>query len=685
MLKFVQKHKKDVPLLFTLKIHTFMKANLSSQIKLDRTPKRYYRPANAFERTALTRFEKIQTEIYESTEEGSSQIAKEVSDLIRNRKKEGRFCVMALGSGPGPHSVYKELVRLHRDEKLSFSNVIVFNISEFYPLDETAPGTTRILQETLLNQVDIDPTNVFTPRGTTEKEGVFEFCKEYEKSIENYGGLDLALLEIGPLGNLGFNEPGSQANSSTRLMLIGSESRHNASGMFSSTESVPGSAITMGISTILGAKKLILMAWGENKAAIIKGAIEGNVTDALPASYLQLHKDAKVVLDLSAAENLTRISTPWLVTSCEWNDKLIRRAIVWLCKITGKPILKLTNKDYNDNGLSELLALYGSAYNVNIKIFNDLQHTITGWPGGKPNADDTYRPERAKPYPKRVIIFSPHPDDDVISMGGTLRRLVEQKHEVHVAYETSGNIAVGDEEVVRFMHFINGFNQLFNNSADQVINEKYAEIRNFLKEKKDGDMDSRDILTIKGLIRRGEARTACTYNNIPLERCHFLDLPFYETGKIQKNPISEADVEIVRNLLREVKPHQIFVAGDLADPHGTHRVCTDAVFAAVDLEKEEGAKWLKDCRIWMYRGAWAEWEIENIEMAVPISPEELRAKRNSILKHQSQMESAPFLGNDERLFWQRSEDRNRGTATLYDKLGLASYEAMEAFVEYVPL
>ena len=354
-------------------------------------------------------------------------------------------------------------------------------------------------------------------------------------------------------------------------------------------------------------------------------------------------------------------------------------------ELTGKPILKLTNKDYNENGLSELLALYGSAYNVNIKIFNDLQHTITGWPGGKPNADDTYRPERAKPYPKRVIVFSPHPDDDVISMGGTIRRLVEQKHDVHVAYETSGNIAVGDEEVIRFLHFINGFNQLFNNSEDQVINEKYTEIRNYLKDKKDGDMDTRDILTIKGLIRRGEARTACTYNNIPLDHCHFLDLPFYETGKIQKNPISEADVEIVRNLLREVKPHQIFVAGDLADPHGTHRVCTDAVFAAIDLEKEEGAKWLKDCRIWMYRGAWAEWEIENIEMAVPISPEELRAKRNSILKHQSQMESAPFLGNDERLFWQRSEDRNRGTAALYDSLGLASYEAMEAFVEYIPL
>ena len=432
-------------------------------------------------------------------------------------------------------------------------------------------------------------------------------------------------------------------------------------------------------------KKIYLLAWGEEKAQKVKECVEGPVTDTIPASYLQTHNNAHVAIDLSAAANLTRIQRPWLVTSCEWNDKLIRSAIVWLCQLTGKPILKLTNKDYNENGLSELLALFGSAYNVNIKIFNDLQHTITGWPGGKPNADDTYRPERAKPYPKRVVVFSPHPDDDVISMGGTIRRLVEQKHDVHVAYETSGNIAVGDEEVIRFLHFINGFNQIFNNSEDQVINDKYTEIRKYLKEKKDGDMDTRDILTIKGLIRRGEARTACTYNNIPLDHCHFLDLPFYETGKIQKNPISEADVEIVRNLLREVKPHQIFVAGDLADPHGTHRVCTDAVFAAIDLEKEEGAKWLKECRIWMYRGAWAEWEIENIEMAVPISPEELRAKRNSILKHQSQMESAPFLGNDERLFWQRSEDRNRGTAALYDSLGLASYEAMEAFVEYIPL
>ena len=454
---------------------------------------------------------------------------------------------------------------------------------------------------------------------------------------------------------------------------------------FGTSEPVPPCSITMGISTILRSRKIYLVAWGEEKAEIIQKTIEGKITDAIPASFLQTHNDAHVIIDLSAASQLTRIVHPWLVKSCEWTDKLVRSALVWLCQITGKPILKLTNKDYNENGLSELLALYGSAYNANIKIFNDLQHTITGWPGGKPNADDTYRPERATPYPKRVIVFSPHPDDDVISMGGTLRRLVQQGHEVHVAYETSGNIAVGDEEVTRFMHFINGFNQLFDNDKDETIRKKYKEIKQFLMKKKEDDLDTRDILTIKGLIRRGEARTACTFNNIPLDRVHFLDLPFYESGTIEKLPMTEKDVNIVRALLRKVKPHQIYVAGDLADPHGTHRKCTDAVLAAIDLEKEAGEAWLKDCRIWMYRGAWAEWEIENIEMCVPMSPEELRAKRNSILKHQSQMESAPFLGSDERLFWQRAEDRNHATAALYDRLGLACYEAMEAFKEYKPL
>jgi glucosamine-6-phosphate deaminase len=662
-----------------------MKTNLTSQITLRTVSPKYYRPEDAFERSALTRFEKIPTDIYESAERGAKHIANEIARTIRNKQSEGRFCVLALTGGNSPRNVYKELVRQHKEEDLSFRNVVVFNLYEYYPLTADAINSNlNSLKEMLLDHIDIDPYNVFSPDGTIQKRTITEFCRLYEQRIESFGGIDCALLGIGRVGNIAFNEPGSRINSVTRLILLDQDSRKDASKAFGSLESTPLSSITMGISTILSAKSVFLIAWGENKARMIQQCVEGQVTDSIPSSYLQTHNNTHVVLDLSAAANLTRIQRPWLVTSCEWDDKLIRSAIVWLCTRVKKPILKLTNKDYNENGLSELLALYGSAYNVNIKVFNDLQHTITGWPGGKPNADDTNRPERALPYPKRVIIFSPHPDDDVISMGGTLRRLVEQGHEVHVAYETSGNIAVGDEEVVRFLHFINGFNQLFDDAENPVINEKYTEIRQFLRDKKDGDIDSSDVLTLKGLIRRGEARIASSYNNIPLSRVHFLDLPFYETGRIRKNPLTETDVTIVRKLISDLKPHQIFVAGDLADPHGTHKVCTDAVFAAIDEEKEAKAEWLSDCRIWMYRGAWAEWEIENIEMAVPVSPEELRSKRNAILKHQSQMESAPFLGNDERLFWQRSEDRNRATAALYDNLGLASYEAMEAFVEYVP-
>lgn len=663
-----------------------MKTNLSSQITLNRVSPRYYKPVDDIERSVLTRLEKIPTDIYESQEEGSCRTAEEIADLIADKQHRGENCVLALAGGNSPMELYDSLVDKHVNGGLSFRNVVVFVMYEYYPLERGAAYSNyQTLYEHFLSRVDIAPENIYTPDSTIAQTRVLGFCSDFEQKIAEHGGIDVAVLGIGQMGNIALNQAGSQINSRTRLVLLENSSRSDAAKVFGGQENVPACSITMGVGTLLSARYIYLLAWGEEKAEVVKLAVEGNVTDTLSASFLQMHNNVRVVTDLAAAGHLTRIQRPWLVTSCEWNEKLIRSAIVWLCGLTGKPILKLTNKDYNENGLGELLALYGSAYDVNIRIFNDLQHTITGWPGGKPDADDTYRPERAKPYPKRVVIFSPHPDDDVISMGGTLQRLVKQHHEVHVAYETSGNIAVGDEEVIRFLHFINGFNQLFDNGANAAINEKYAEIRKFLAAKKSNDMDTRDILTIKGLIRRGEARIASMYSGIPLERVHFLDLPFYETGKIQKNPISEADVEIVRNLLREVKPHQIFVAGDLADPHGTHRVCTDAVFAAIDLEKEAGAEWLRDCRIWMYRGAWAEWEIENIEMVVPISPEELRAKRNAILKHQSQMESAPFLGNDERLFWQRSEDRNHATAELYKNLGLAAYEAMEAFVEYVPL
>lgn len=661
-----------------------MKMNLSSSIVLNKIPEQFYRPRTAVDRSEITRNEKITTEIFAKVDEGVKLIANAIEADIKAAETAGRDCVLGLGTGQSLTPVFEELTRRH-EAGLSFANVVVFNAYEYFPLNEGSKNSSLVkLHELFLDKVDVKPENVFSFDGTIAQNMVTEHCRAYEKQIKAHGGIDILVLGIGRRGNVASNEPGSGLTSVARLVLTDDITRNEMNMSFVSQEPVPPCSVTLGMSNILKAKKIFVTAWGDEKADIIQKMVEGNISEDIPATFLQTHADATVVTDLAAAAKLTRIVHPWLVTRCEWNDKLTRSAVVWLCQKTGKPILKLTNKDYNDNGLNELLALYGSGYNVNIKIFNDLQHTITGWPGGKPNADDTYRPERANPFPKRVIVFSPHPDDDVISMGGTIRRLVQQGHDVHIAYETSGNIAVGDEEVTRFMHFVNGFNQLFIDNSDETIKKMYADIKTFLANKKAGDIDTPEVRTIKGLIRRGEARTACTFNGIPLDHVHFLDLPFYESGKIEKLPMSERDVNIVRDLILEVKPQQIFVAGDLADPHGTHRKCTDAVLAALDLEKEANAAWLKDCRVWMYRGAWAEWEIENIEMCVPMSPEELRAKRNSILKHSSQMESAPFLGNDERLFWQRSEDRNHDTAKLYHDLGLACYEAMEAFVEYVP-
>ncbi|MBS5796754.1 MAG: glucosamine-6-phosphate deaminase [Dysgonomonas mossii] len=660
-----------------------MRLDLSSQIVLDRVSPRYYRPENEFELSALTRFEKVPTQIYESSVEASLSIARDIAHKIKNKTIAGQKFVLALPGGHSPQTIYQELIRLHKEDGLSFKDVVIFNIYEFYPLAPQSSGNLKLLKESFLDYIDIDLNNVYSPDGQVRKEEILNYCKAYEQTIQNVGGIDYLLLGLGRAGNIGINIAGSSMNSNTRLVLLDQQSRKEAINTFGSLEQVPPSAVTMGISTIMRAREIALIAWGEDKAKSIKDVVEGPVSESVPASCLQAHPNTTVHIDLNAAFSLTRINQPWLVTSCEWTSKMIRRAIVWLCFKVNKPILKLTNKDYQDNSLEELLALYGSAYNVNIKIFNDLQHTITGWPGGKPNADDTNRPERAAPYPKKVIVFSPHPDDDVISMGGTFKRLVDQKHDVHVAYQTSGNIAVGDEEVVRYVSFLEDVRNKYD-ANNEVLKKKYADVLQFLlQDKKEGDVDTADILFMKGHIRRQEATTACRYVGVQPENVTFLDLPFYETGRVKKNPISEADVEIVKNYLVSVQPHQIFVAGDLADPHGTHKVCLDAILAAIDELK--GAEWLKECRIWMYRGAWAEWEIDHIEMAVPISPEELRKKRNAILKHQSQMESAPFLGNDERLFWQRSEDRNRATAELYRQLGLASYEAIEAFVEYHPL
>lgn len=658
-----------------------MQYDLSSKITLERTPERYFRSTDMIENLRQTRYEKLRTNIYADATEGSLSVAQKVAGLIREKETAGKLCILGLSGGFSPLGVYEELVRMHQEEHLSFANVVVFNVSEFFPYNNGEHhSNAKLLRAYLLDKVDFKHDNFYSPDEHVNRSNVYEFCKRYEELIEQHGGLDLVLVSVGLVGNIAYNEPGSQVSTLTRLMLLDNQSQRDLKRYYSSASEVPSSAITMGLATLLNAEQVILLAWGENKSAILKDVIEGKTDDNVPASFLQLHKNAMAAIDLNAAQYLTRISHPWLVGPCEWTDKLIRRAIVWLCNETEKPILKLTNKDYNQHGLDELLALYGSAYNVNIKIFNDLQRTITGWPGGKPNADDSNRPERAKPYPKRVVIFSPHPDDDVISMGGTFQRLVEQHHDVHVFYQTSGNIAVGDEEVIRYISLMLNVVERFDSQNNQH-RMNYEKILHFLKEeKKSGDVDPPVVLFIKAQIRREEARSACRYVGVKAENVHFLDLPFYETGKVQKGKLSDKDILKIIPLLEKIQPHQIYVAGDLADPHGTHKVCLDAALAAI--HELKNTFWMKECRVWMYRGAWAEWEIDYIEMAVPISPEQLRQKRNAILRHQSQMESAPFLGNDERLFWQRAEDRNQTTANLYNRLGLASYEAIEAFVEY---
>jgi glucosamine-6-phosphate deaminase len=628
----------------------------------------------------LTAFEKVPVKIFKGSTEASEFVAKEIAALIKTRIAEGKNCVLGLATGSTPTRVYAELVKMHKTEGLSFKNVHTFNLDEYYPMQpDSIQSYVRFMNEHLFNHIDIPKNQIHIPDGTLTKERIAEFCKDYEKKIDDLGGIDIQVLGIGRTGHIGFNEPGSTEKSFTRLVTLDQVTRIDAASDFFGEENVPRKAITMGVGSILKAKRVIMMAWGEGKAKVISKAVEGPITDQIPSSFLQKHNNCLVVLDDAASSELVRVKTPWILDSIEWNDTLIRKAVVWLCQTINKPVLKLTNHDYMEHGMGDIITEFGSAYQVNIKVFNYLQHTITGWPGGKPNADDTYRPERAKPFPKRVIIFSPHPDDDVISMGGTFIRLVDQGHEVHVAYQTSGNIAVFDDDAVRFADFVRDANQQFGFSKDE--GEKfYKKIVQSIKKKGPGQNDSPEVLAIKGLIRRGEAKAGGRYVGIPDEQMHFLDMPFYETGAVKKKPLGEDDIKVTMDIIEKIKPHQIYAAGDLSDPHGTHRVCLAAVMEAVNRLKKND--WMKDCWVWLYRGAWQEWDIDQIEMAVPLSPEELMRKRRAVFKHQSQKDSAMFPGSDKREFWMRAEDRNHATAHAYNALGLAEYEAMEAFVRH---
>ena len=629
-----------------------------------------YKKAGKFEET---RFEKIHNIIFQSSHEASVLVAREIADLIQEKEKNNQKCILGLATGSSPIKVYEELVRLHKEEGLSFANVITFNLDEYLPMrKENLHSYFHFMHEHLFNHVDIPPENINIPDGTVDKENLYQSCIDYELKIKDYGGLDFQLLGIGRTGHIGFNEPGSHVNSGTRDITLNHITRVDAAPEFLGINNVPRKAVTMGIGTVMKAKRIILLGWGSNKSSILQQTIEGEISKAVPATYLQKHPNTTFVIDTEASSELTRVKTPWLVGSCTWAEPLKFKAAVWLSKLVNKPILKLTDNDYNNNGMSGLLAQEGKAYDLNIKLFNKLQHTITGWPGGKPHADDSNRPERAIPEHKRIIIFSPHPDDDVISMGGTLDRLVEQGHDVHVVYQTSGNIAVSDDEALKFAQISM---KLCNSSS------KPKEIVNII-EKRDNDVvDHIEVRKLKGLIRRSESYAAVRSLGVKEENVHFLDLPFYETGTAKKNKLSEADYEIMYAIIDKIKPHQIYAAGDLSDPHGTHEVCLNALYTT--LYRLKPNEYMNDCWVWLYRGAWHEWDAYEIDMAVPMSPDQVMKKRLAIFYHQSQKDGVMYQGDDIREFWVRVEDRNRLTARIYHDLGMADYQAMEAFKRYI--
>ncbi|MBO7544328.1 MAG: glucosamine-6-phosphate deaminase [Bacteroidales bacterium] len=614
-------------------------------------------------------FERIKAEIFDESRQASYAIADIITDAIA--ASGDRTFRLGLTTGSTPRSLYNELARRYEAGKVSFKNVEIVSIDEYYPssVNDRQSRNYR-LHESLLDKVDIPAENIFIPDGSVPQNEVSAYCAKFDAIARN---LDLLVIGVGEQGQVGFNEAGSRENSRTRTVRLSYKSRKRQARNFNGDmAATPAAAITIGIGTMLTAKKIILMAWGEGKAEAVRAVVEDAPNDAIPASFLQSHDDISFYVDATAASLLTRIVAPWLVGPCEWTKKFIRGAVVWLCQKVGKPILKLTEKDYLENNLGEIIEKYGPFDKINIEVFNDLQHTITGWPGGKPNADDSTRPVPAKPFPKTVLIFSPHPDDDVISMGGTFIRLVSQGHDVHVAYETSGNVAVHDDVVLQHMDcaFQLGF-------AD-----KFASVKALVDSKIPGEPEPRALLDIKGAIRRSEARGAVrSFGLDDNTNVHFLNLPFYESGGVKKMPRTQADVDIIKKLISDLKPDMIFMAGDLADPHGTHRVCTEAALEALDQLREEGCDWLSETHVWLYRGAWMEWELGRVDMAVPLSPDEMIKKRHSIFRHLSQKDIVPFPGDDPREFWQRAEERTQNTARLYDELGMAEYQAIEVFLK----
>jgi len=628
-----------------------------------------------------TRYEKLPVKVYTSEMEASREVAAHISRIIKKNSESGKNTKLGLATGSTPILLYKELVRLHKKEGLSFKNVISFNLDEYYPMSPDASQSyVKFMNEHLFDHVDIPKENIHIPDGTLPKSKIHEYCLSYEQKINELGGLDLQILGIGRTGHIGFNEPGSAPNSGTRLVNLDDLTRRDASREFGGKENVPTKAITMGIGTIFKAKEIILMAWSKKKASIIKKAVEGRVSGSVPATYLQHAENVEIILDKAAASELTRFDTPWLVKDCKWDKELVKKAVIWLSEEVKKPILKLMDEDYNNFGMAQLITEKGPAYDINIKVFNQLQHSITGWPGGKPHADDTQRPERKEPSQKRSLIFAPHPDDDVVSMGGTFIRLIEQGHEVQVAYQTSGNTAVWDRDVLRYVEFAMDFNKSIGMETEN-LELIYNQMRSFIEKKKPNQVDTQEIQNVKAFIRKSEAIAGARFAGMKDENITFMNLPFYEVGKSVKNPSVEKDIEITTELLQKIKPQQIFAAGDFADPHGTHIVCFNIILQALKrlIKKEE---WTKDCWLWMYRGAWEEFPIHEIEMAVPLSPKEVEQKRLAIFQHQSQKDRPVFPGDDEREFWLRAEERNRETAEAFHRLGLANYEAMEAFVRW---